>query len=120
MARIWAIMLLAIAMAMRLDETGGSLPHVPILMLLDRAADVFLAQRSGADGWIIKPLDALRLKRAALAIKAGETYTEGLPEDDAVELIEEPADDESTGSDASSDASSDSGDSSEEEPATAG
>jgi len=63
---------MATAMALRLDESGGLLPHVKILMLLDRVADVYLAQRSGADGWIIKPLDALRLKRAALAIANGE------------------------------------------------
>ena len=33
-------------------------------MLLDRRADVYLARRSGAEGWLIKPLDPLRLKRA--------------------------------------------------------
>ena len=59
---------MAIAMALRLDESGGLLPHVNVLMLLDRVADVYLAQRSGAEGWLIKPLDALRLKRAALAV----------------------------------------------------
>ena len=40
------------------------LPHVPVLMLLDRRADLHLAQRSAADGWVIKPLDALTLERA--------------------------------------------------------
>src|SRR5262245_61471524 len=70
---------MAIAMALRLDESGGLLPHVKVLMLLDRVADVYLAQRSGAEGWVIKPLDALRLKRAALAIVNGETYQEGVP-----------------------------------------
>jgi len=68
---------MAIAMALRLDESGGMLPHVRVLMLLDRKADVYLAQRSGAEGWVIKPLDALRLKRAALAILNDETYQEG-------------------------------------------
>ena len=29
-------------------------------MLLDRDADVFLARRSDADGWLVKPLDAFR------------------------------------------------------------
>ena len=44
-------------------------------MLLDRQADVFLAQRSGADGWVVKPLDAFSLRRAATAILDGERPT---------------------------------------------
>lgn len=70
---------MAIAMALRLDESANLLPHVKVLMLLDRRADVYLAQRSGAEGWLIKPLDALRLKRAALAILNGEPFQEGVP-----------------------------------------
>ena len=41
---------MAVTMALRLDESAGTLPHVPVLMLLDRVADVHLAQRCGADG----------------------------------------------------------------------
>lgn len=74
---------MAITMDLRLDESGGSLPHVPILMLLDRVADVHMARRSGADGWIIKPLDAMRLGKAVRTITAGGTYTEGLPAEPA-------------------------------------
>ena len=59
---------MAVAMNLRLDESSGALPHVPVLMLLDRTADVFLARRSGADGWLIKPLDALKIQRAVDAI----------------------------------------------------
>lgn len=46
----------AVAMNLRLDHSSGNAPMVPVLMLLDRVADVHLARRSGADGWIIKPL----------------------------------------------------------------
>ena len=35
-----------------------------ILMLLDRLADVFMAQIARCDGWLIKPVDAVRLRRA--------------------------------------------------------
>lgn len=70
---------MAVTMALRLDESADLLPHVPVLMLLDRRADVNLARRSQADGWLIKPLDPLRLRRAVKAIAAGGTYVEGVP-----------------------------------------
>lgn len=56
---------MAVAMDLRLDHTGGRLPQVPIVLLLDRTADVHLARRCGADAWLVKPLDALSLRRAA-------------------------------------------------------
>jgi two-component system nitrate/nitrite response regulator NarL len=74
---------MAVTMSLRLDESAGTLPRVPILMLLDRAADLHLARRSAADGWLIKPIDSLRLKRAADMVAAGGTYTEGLGSDAA-------------------------------------
>ncbi len=70
---------MAVAMNLRLDHSSGNAPLVPILFLLDRAADVHLARRSGANGWIIKPLDALRLRRAVTMVLAGDEYREGLP-----------------------------------------
>ena len=85
---------IAVTMDLRLDESGGTLPHVPILMLLDREADIHMARRSGADGWLIKPLDALRLRRASRAVAGGGCYAEGLPEvpaDDDASTETEPA-----------------------------
>ncbi len=67
---------MATCMDLRLEEGADRLPPQRVLMLLDRPADTFLAKRSGADGWLIKPVDALRLRRAAEAILAGGTYTE--------------------------------------------
>jgi DNA-binding response OmpR family regulator len=62
-----------IAACLHLRHEAGAerLPEVPVLMLLDRQADVFLAKRSGADGWLVKPLDAFTLRRAATAILEG-------------------------------------------------
>jgi DNA-binding response OmpR family regulator len=82
---------MAVAMALRLDESGGALPHVTVLMLLDRRADVYLAQRSGAEGWLIKPLDALRLQRAAQALANGRTHFEGVPVPAVVPVADDPA-----------------------------
>ena len=71
---------MAITMDLRLDQSSGALPAVPVLVLLDRVADVHMARRSGANGWIIKPLDALRLRRAVTEIAAGGCYAEGIPQ----------------------------------------
>jgi two-component system nitrate/nitrite response regulator NarL len=59
---------MAVTMSLRLDESAGTLPHVRVLMLLDRRADVHLAKRCAADGFLVKPLDPLTLKRMARAI----------------------------------------------------
>ena len=59
---------MAVTMSLRLDESAGLLPHVRVLMLLDRQADVHLAKRCAADGYLVKPLDPLKIKRAARAI----------------------------------------------------
>lgn len=64
----------AICLDLRLEESGDRLPHVPVLILLDRRADVFLARRSDAEGWLVKPLDSLRLRRAARALVNGGTF----------------------------------------------
>jgi DNA-binding response OmpR family regulator len=82
---------MAITMDLRLDQSSGALPKVPILMLLDRVADIHMARRSGADGWTIKPLDALRLRKAVREIAAGGCYAEGLPVAEVVEVAEEVA-----------------------------
>ncbi|MEA3076202.1 MAG: hypothetical protein QOF60_1110 [Actinomycetota bacterium] len=65
---------MAIALELRLEESGGRLGHVPTLLLLDRRADVFLARRSQVEGFLVKPLDPIRLRRAVTAVLAGETF----------------------------------------------
>jgi len=69
---------MAACMNLRLDESVGRLPHIQVLMLLDRDVDAFLSNRAEADGWIVKPLDAFRLRKAATALLAGERYEEGM------------------------------------------
>lgn len=81
---------MAITMDLRLDESSGNAPHVPAIMLLDRTADVFLAQRSGADGWLVKPLDPLRLRRAMMAVTQGGTYFEEIPPAPSTQSVVDP------------------------------
>jgi DNA-binding response OmpR family regulator len=66
----------AACLDLRLEESGDRLATQNILLLLDREADLFIARHSGADGWLMKPLDAGRLRRATTAIMAGGLYTE--------------------------------------------
>ena len=65
---------MAACLDLHLEQGAGRGPHVPVLMLLDRRADVFLARRSEAEGYVVKPLDPLRLARACRALLAGERF----------------------------------------------
>jgi CheY-like chemotaxis protein len=67
---------MAVCLELRLEESYGQIEHVPFLMLLDRRPDVFLARRAGAEGWVVKPLDPIRVRRAVAALLNGDTYTD--------------------------------------------
>lgn len=78
---------IAACLNLRLEERAGRLDVRKILILLDRDADIFLARRAEADGWLIKPLDAFRLRRAVTTVIGTGSYTEGLPEDAPPPLV---------------------------------
>ncbi len=65
---------LAVAMDLTLEAGAGRLDPTPVLVLLDRRPDVFLARRTGVAGWLLKPLDPLRTRAAVQAILAGQRY----------------------------------------------
>src|SRR5678815_1805560 len=44
----------AVAIDLRLEESGGRLDRANILLLLDRAADTFIASRADADATLVK------------------------------------------------------------------
>ena len=54
---------MAACLAVRQEEDMGRLPRRPVIMLLDRDADEFLARRSTADAWLVKPIDPMALAR---------------------------------------------------------
>ena len=74
---------MATCLDLRNEESGGRLGHVPVLLLLDRQADVFLAQQSHAEGWLVKPLDPIRIRKAVTALLAGGTYVDRVQTGDA-------------------------------------
>ncbi len=63
---------MAVSLDLRLEESGGRLPHVPILLLLDREADRFLGRRSTVDAMLVKPIDAGTLRRTVKTLLAAE------------------------------------------------
>ena len=65
---------IAVALDLRLEADAGRLDPCPVLLVLDRRPDVFMARRSGADGWLLKPLDPIRLRSAVSALLAGGTW----------------------------------------------
>ena len=67
---------IAACLAIKHAEGMGSLEARPVMLLLDRDVDIFLAEEAGADGWLIKPLDPFRVLRAVERAVAGETTTE--------------------------------------------
>ena len=90
---------IAVTMNLRLDESSGAVPHIPVLILLDRQADVFLAKRSGADAWLLKPLNPLTVQRAvdtllhppAPAVEAADGFAADEADADGETAEEEPA-----------------------------
>ena len=72
----------AVCLEMRLQASLDVIDEIPVLLVLDRRPDVFQAKRSGADGWIVKPLDPLRIRAAAKAL-----LNDGRYEDNSYEPV---------------------------------
>ena len=72
---------IAACLNLRLEQRAGRLPEAKALILLDREADIFLARRAEADGWLIKPFDSFRLRRAVQTVLSTGSYTEGVPDE---------------------------------------
>jgi DNA-binding response OmpR family regulator len=70
---------IATCIHLRHEAGAGRLDGVDVLLLLDRDADVMLARRSGADGWVVKPLEAFSLRTAAQAILTREAAAAAEP-----------------------------------------
>ncbi|MFQ5948452.1 MAG: response regulator [Acidimicrobiia bacterium] len=70
---------MAVTRALRDAAATGRVPQVPIVILLDRRADAFLARRAGADAWLQKPFTGLALRRLLdelIAARIGEEAAE--------------------------------------------
>jgi DNA-binding response OmpR family regulator len=63
---------IAVAIDLHLEASAGRLPDTPILLLLDREADRFLAKRVDADAELVKPVDPGTLRRTVAELLARE------------------------------------------------
>ncbi len=67
------------AVTRSIREATGSIqsPGLPVVLLLDRHADNFLARRSGAAAWLTKPFTSRQLEQALEAALESRSYTTG-------------------------------------------
>ena len=57
----------AACLEIRLESKAERIPMQNVFLLLDREADVFLAQEAEADGWVVKPIDPLGLRQLVIS-----------------------------------------------------
>jgi len=55
---------MAVIRRLREAMSMGDLPTAPLILLLDRTADRFIAKRSGADRSLVKPFTAQEMRKA--------------------------------------------------------
>lgn len=55
---------MAVIRSLKGGAMAGEVSSIPILLLLDRSADAFLANRAGADAWLVKPFASQDLRVA--------------------------------------------------------
>lgn len=73
---------MAVARDIRNRADLDGLAHIPVLMLLDRAADGFLAKRAGAAAWLTKPIDGPEIRMVVRRLLEPEQATDAHPAPD--------------------------------------
>ena len=64
---------IAVAIDLHLEASADRLPDVPILLLLDREHDRFLARRAAAEAELVKPVDPGTLRRTVARLVGART-----------------------------------------------
>ena len=63
---------MAMTRAIKEAAQGGGSPDVPVVLLLDRLADGFLAKRAAVHSWLVKPFEPHQLREAVGAAVGSE------------------------------------------------
>lgn len=71
---------MAVTRAIRQATGDGTNPGLPVVLLLDRGADGFLAKRAGAAAWLTKPFTSYELEAAVKSAFASRSV--GAPAED--------------------------------------
>jgi len=66
---------MAMARALKEASLTPGFPEVPVVLLLDRSADAFLAKRAAADAWLEKPFDTEELRSTVSGVLNREPVT---------------------------------------------
>ncbi len=64
----------AVIQDLHLEEYDNRIPQIPSLILLDRRADAWMARQVAAEGFLVKPLNPVKISKAVKAILNGHTY----------------------------------------------
>lgn len=64
---------MAMARALKAASLSPQFPEVPVVLLLDRRADAFLAKRAAVDAWLQKPFDTADLREAVRTVLGEES-----------------------------------------------
>ena len=67
---------MAMTRAIKDAVEAGELPQVPVVLLLDRVADGFLAKRAAANSWLVKPFSPHQLREAVDAAVGSKETTQ--------------------------------------------
>lgn len=59
---------MALIRALKAEANLGHVAAAPIILMVDRDADEFIAKRAGADAWVRKPFTAQELRTARDAV----------------------------------------------------
>lgn len=60
----------ATCLAIRQEQDMDRLYKVPVGLLLDRDADVYIAEQARAHGWLVKPLNPIQIRKFATSLLA--------------------------------------------------
>lgn len=63
---------MAMARALKDAAQASDFPELPVILLLDRTVDAFLAKRAAADAWVGKPFNAAELRAAVSSVLTEE------------------------------------------------
>lgn len=66
---------MAMVRALKEASLAPGFPKVPVVLLLDRSADAFLAKRAAADAWLEKPFDTEELRTTVSGVLNREPAT---------------------------------------------